>query len=53
MDFTKMTLTEIQNEMARFRKQIEEQPFPMTDGQKRRWKALQKAYKLINEWICK
>lgn len=53
MDFTKMSLSEIQKELDRFRSQLENQNFPISDAQKRRYKALQKAYRTVSEWACK
>lgn len=53
MDFNKMSLSELTNELNRFRAQIENQGFPMTKAQRARWTALSKAYEKMSEYIAK
>lgn len=53
MDFTKMTLTELITEMNNFRNQLENQNFPITPAQKRRWNALKKAHQELSDYLAK
>ncbi|MEE1227272.1 MAG: hypothetical protein UHM08_09245 [Bacteroidales bacterium] len=53
MDFTKMSLTELSDEMEKFRNQLENQKMPITPAQKSRWNALKRIYKQKNEEIAK
>ena len=53
MDFTKISLTELSDEMEKFRNQLENQKMPITPAQKSRWNALKRIYKQKNEEIAK
>lgn len=53
MDFNKMTLIELSNEMEKFRNQLENQKMPITPAQKSRWNALKKVYKQKQEELVK
>lgn len=51
MTFDTMTPEQLSAELNRFRDQIARQKIPITDGQKRRFYALQKAYKRASDIV--
>ena len=53
MRFEEMNLNELVAELDRFRNQIENQGFKMTEAQRRRWCALSKIYKRTSAELIK
>lgn len=53
MRFEEMNLNELVAEMDRFRNQIENQGFKMTDAQRNRWRALSKIYQRTSAELIK
>ena len=53
MRFENMNLNEVIAELNRFRNQIENQGFKMTDAQRRRWCALSIQYRKISAELAK
>lgn len=49
MDFKTMTAAQLGQELNRFRDQLFKQGMPITDSQKRRFYALQKAYQRASQ----